>query len=200
MELLLASIITFVSTNIDDIFILTLFFGNKKFTGKDITIGQFVGISTLILISLVASLIGLLISKSYVGLLGLLPIYLGLKGIWELIAKHAENEIEPEVTELRANSNNIFAVAGVTIANGGDNIGIYVPMFNTLVWSSKLVMITIFLIMTGVWCLAANYLTKHPYVARAINKYGHLITPFVLILLGVYILYENETIQLMINK
>src|SRR6188768_3847683 len=92
MEILIASVIAFVSTNIDDIFILTLFYGNKKFNGREIVAGQFLGIISLIAISLVASLVGLFIDPAYIGLLGLIPIYLGMKGIWELIKNTDEEE------------------------------------------------------------------------------------------------------------
>jgi cadmium resistance protein CadD (predicted permease) len=96
----------------------------------------------------------------------------------------------------KSNQNNVFTVAGTTIVNGGDNIWIYVPLFATLAWSQKLTMISIFFVMTGVWCFLAKYFTKHPMIAKAIDKYGHVVTPFVLILLGVYILYESGTVRL----
>src|SRR5687767_2517267 len=95
MEILFTSIIAFASTNLDDIFILTLFFGNKRFKEREIVTGQFLGIATLIAISLIASLIGLLIDPFYIGLLGFIPIYLGGKGIWALL-KNRENKNEDD--------------------------------------------------------------------------------------------------------
>jgi cadmium resistance protein CadD (predicted permease) len=85
MEILVTSIIAFTSTNIDDIFILTLFYGNKKFKGGEILAGQFLGIISLITISLIGSIAGLFINPAYIGLLGLIPIYLGTRGILGLI-------------------------------------------------------------------------------------------------------------------
>ena len=201
MEILIASILTFVSTNIDDIFLLTLFFGNKKFNEKEIIAGQFLGIITLIAISLAGSLIGLFINKSYIGLLGFIPIYLGIKGLWQLIKKNEHNEDTGDNEKIsKQQNNNVLTVAGVTIANGGDNIGIYIPVFATLTWPNKMSMITIFLIMTFIWCLIAKYLTHHPYVSKVVDKYGHIITPFVLILLGLFILHENESTSLITTR
>jgi cadmium resistance protein CadD (predicted permease) len=54
-------------------------------------------------------------------------------------------------------------------------------------------MITVFLVMTFFWCLIAKYFTRHPLVARVVDKYGHLITPFVLVLLGSYIIFTSGT-------
>lgn len=195
MEILLTSVIAFAFTNLDDIFILILFYGNKKFRHNEILTGQFLGIISLIAISLAGSLAGLFIDPAYIGLLGLVPIYLGAKGIIGLIRNKNEND-EPTVQHTDERKNNVLTVAGVTIANGGDNIGIYIPLFATLNWTNKAAMVTVFLVMTFLWCLSAKYLTKHSYVAKAIDKYGHFITPFVLVLLGLYILYESETLKL----
>ena len=176
MEILLTSITAFVSTNIDDLFILTLFFGNKKIKTRDIIAGQFLGISALVMVSLAASLIGLVVDPAYVGLLGLVPIYLGLKGVWELIRPVEEDKTNGRV---ETHGNKVLAVAGVTFANGGDNIGIYTPLFVTLVWTDKMIMVTLFLVCTALWCMMAMYFTKHPKVAAAVDKYGHIVTPLV---------------------
>jgi len=192
MEILIASVVAFVSTNIDDIFILTLFYGDKKFKNGEILSGQLLGISSLIAISLIGSLVGLFIAQEYIGLLGLVPIYLGAKGIWTLIKNREEIDTTDDVKK-HERKNNVLAVAGVTIANGGDNIGIYIPLFATLTWTNKIIMVIVFLLMTFVWCLTAKYFTKHPYVAKVVDKYGHFVTPFVLLLLGLYILYESKS-------
>jgi cadmium resistance protein CadD (predicted permease) len=51
--------------------------------------------------------------------------------------------------------------------------------------------------MTSVWCMTARYFTKHPYVAKTVDRYGHVVTPFVLILLGIYIFMESNTSDLL---
>jgi cadmium resistance transport/sequestration family protein len=196
MEILITSVIAFISTNIDDIFILTLFYGNKKFKNKEILVGQFLGIIALISISLIGSLVGLFIAPAYIGLLGLFPIYLGAKGILRLIRDNTEEDQDDNENKNKG-QNNVLTVAGVTVANGGDNIGIYIPLFVTLTWTNKLTMVSVFLVMTFLWCLTAKYFTKHPYVSKAVDKYGHFVTPFVLVLLGIYILYESETFGLL---
>ena len=196
MEIIVTSLIAFTSTNIDDIFILTLFYGNKTFKHSHVTAGQFLGIGALIAVSLVGSLIGILIDQSYIGLLGLIPIFLGAKEIWELLNK-TEDDASTKDLKTPIRKSNLLIVAGTTIANGGDNIGIYVPLFAALTWTNKMTMVVIFLLMTFVWCVAAKYMVKHPYVAKKVQKYGHIVTPFVLILLGLYILYENGTHELL---
>jgi cadmium resistance transport/sequestration family protein len=198
MELILASVIAFASTNIDDIFILALFFGSKRFKDPEVVLGQYVGIVTLIVISLVGSLLGLVIALPYIGLLGLFPIYMGVKGLFHLRSQQADGDNVPDADKQR-NTSHILLVASVTVANGGDNIGIYVPLFATLSTVEKAIMVFIFLLMVALWCLAAKYITKHPTVARTIEKYGHVVMPFVLILLGCYILFKSGTFQLVLQ-
>lgn len=193
MELVLTSILAFISTNIDDIFLLMLFFGNRKFTSSQIVIGQVLGITTLIAVSVIGSFVRLILEPAYVGLLGLFPIYLGIRALFELTKNESE---ENEEMKVASGKSAVLAVAGVTIANGGDNIGIYIPLFTTVGTIDKTIMIAIFLIMTLLWCAVARYLTTHPLLAGTIEKYGKKVMPVVLILLGVYILYESGSFRL----
>lgn len=195
MELIIASIIAFASTNIDDIFILSLFFGDKRYKTRDIYVGQYLGIIALITISLIGSLIGNFIDAKYVGLLGLFPIYLGLKQLLKLIKKE---KIDEELEKEEKNSKTgILNVATVTFANGGDNIGTYIPLFSALTTTHKSIVVAIFLAMVLAWLVISKYLAAHPLMAKVISKYGHIVTPVVLILLGLFIIKENGTINLL---
>ena len=199
METLLASIIAFVVTNLDDIFILILFFSDRKFISRNIIAGQFLGIGTLIFLSFLGSFIGLVIDLKYVGLLGLVPIYMGLKSF---IALWTRGESEEEIP-INLNSENsgshfkqIVSVASVTVANGGDNISIYLPLYATFSYSGKVTMTLVFLVMTAVWCFIASHLSNYPIIKLSLERYGHIVTPFVFILLGIYIMYESNTFDL----
>lgn len=196
MELIIASIIAFATTNIDDIFILLLFFANKEYKQKHVVWGQYLGIIALIVISFIGSLIGLLVDQKYIGLLGLLPVYFGIRGIIRLIRHEKEKELGP--TKISSGkSNKTLSVAAITFANGGDNIGIYIPLFATLSIQHRVIMVGIFLLMVAVWCAAAWYLSRHRAIAHSIERYGHIITPVVLILLGIYILYESGSFSIL---
>jgi cadmium resistance protein CadD (predicted permease) len=129
-------------------------------------------------------------------LLGFLPIFIGVKSLVLHVNKRGLVEEEEEKTAVSSNKSAMLSVAAVTIANGGDNIGIYVPLFATLSIASKLIMILIFLLLILPWCFIAMYLVKHPAVAKAIDKYGDIITPILFILLGLYILFESGTVRM----
>ncbi len=89
-----------------------------------------------------------------------------------------------------------YGVAAVTVANGGDNIGIYTPLFASLYLLDLMITIIIFLSLVAVWCLIAVRLTYQQHVARILSRYEYLIVPFVLTGLGIYIIIKNGTLRL----
>lgn len=196
MEILLTGILVFVSTNIDDIFILMLFFGDKKYKARDIYIGQYLGMILLIALSLAAALLGSFIDSKYIGLLGLFPIYLGLRQLFTLFKGRNKIE-EPDLQKIKSSKSGILTVAAVTVANGGDNLGVYIPFFVTLTTADKTITIALFLVMVLVWLVIAKYLSLNPAVAKVISKYGYILTPIILCLLGLFILKENGSFDLL---
>lgn len=178
----------FVSTNIDDIFVLMLFFANKDFTPLQVVVGQYLGIGLLVGISIVISLAALLFPANLIGLLGFVPIALGIKNLVDLRRKKLDDE-QQAITSNR-NSLRWLTVGVVTISNGADNIGVYVPLFaNSSVNEIALIAI-IFALMVAVWCGIGYALVQAPLIGDPLRRYGHRILPFVLIGLGIYILAE----------
>ena len=144
-----------------------------------------------------ASLISLVVAPEYVGLLGLAPIAIGLKQAWDLYRGADSSEPEPEATPVRGGHGNVIIVAAVTVANGGDNISIYTPLFATRSARDLVVIGIVFALMTALWIGAAYYLTRHRTLGAPIRRYGHRLVPFVLIALGVLILYEAGSFRLL---
>ena len=194
------AITAFTATNIDDILILTIFFAqiDSKFRPRHILIGQYLGFALLILASLPAYFGGLIIDHKWIGLLGLLPIAIGVK---DLFQKQEEVMVQtcaiPKQGKSPLISPQTYHVAVVTFANGGDNIGIYIPLFASSNAISLSITIATFLILIAVWCYAAYQFSTHPAIAKFLSQYSDAIVPFVLIALGIYILYESETYQLL---
>ena len=194
------AISAFTATNIDDILILTIFFAqvDSKFRPRHILIGQYLGFGLLILASLPGYFGGLIIDHKWIGLLGLLPIAIGIKHLFQ---KQEEVTLQtctiPEQGKSPLIAPQTYHVAAVTFANGGDNIGIYIPLFASSNTASLSITIATFLVMIAVWCYAAYQFSTHPAIAKFLSKYSDAIVPFVLIGLGLYILYESETYQLL---
>jgi cadmium resistance protein CadD (predicted permease) len=193
LALLGISATVFVSTNIDDIFLLAAFFADPHLRARAIVAGQFLGIGVLVLGSTLASVAALAIPEGYTALLGVVPLLLGVSKLRALIrargagapeeeqAKAAEQQVE------RRLHSQVLAVAGVTVANGGDNLGVYIPLFASEPQAIP-GHVGVFAVMTALWCLAGHALVKNRLLGDHIRRYGHLALPFVLIGLGLYIL------------
>ncbi len=185
---------TFAATNTDDALLLLAFFGDRRFRARHVFIGQALGIGLLVLLSLAGAALALALPERWIGLLGLLPIALGLR---ELIARrrgHDDDEpakLETEVTRITPGWRRVAAVAGVALAGGGDNIGVYVPLFAARPPAQVALLVAVFAIMLAVWLFGAFYVARRSIVASRIQMVGQRIFPFVLIGLGVILLAES---------
>jgi cadmium resistance protein CadD (predicted permease) len=189
------SVVVFASTNIDDAFVLVGFFADKNFRARDVVIGQYAGVSGLYVVSVIAALISLVIPPAYIGLLGFVPIAIGVKklsDLWRGEETKGEEKL-PSTGALRR----MLAVATVTLANGGDNIAVYTALFATRRGHEVPAMGVVFAVMTGLWCLAAHWLVNHRALGAPIRHYAHRVVPFVLIGLGVLILMKTDTLRLL---
>ncbi|AFY31845.1 cadmium resistance transporter [Calothrix sp. PCC 7507] len=209
-------IIAFAATNIDDIIILLLFFSqvDANFRRRHVVIGQYLGFTAIIIASLPGFFGGLVIRRELIGLLGLLPIAIGFK---QLLHQEPENtEIQTVTTDFKQSSPHnpilsflfsilhpqTYKVVAVTVANGGDNISIYIPLFAGHSFASLGIILSVFLVMLGFWCAIAYWLSRHASIAYILSRYGKHVIPFVLISLGLFIMYERGTFSLLpwVNK
>jgi cadmium resistance protein CadD (predicted permease) len=80
----------------------------------------------------------------------------------------------------------------VTFSNGGDNIGVYTPLFAKYSSAFEVAtLVSVFMAMTAVWCAIGYYLVNHPLFEKYMRRFGRVVLPFVLIGLGVYIIAET---------
>lgn len=187
-----AGTVAFVSTNIDDLFILMVFFSTLRFTSLQIVLGQYLGMISLMSISLAGSFIAFVIPQNLIGLIGLLPIAIGIKGILELHNKGDEEDDEKLSEKLQTNKIQfpLLTVATLTFS-GGEEIGVYTALFATNNEAAAIItLLSVVMVLTALWCFLANYFVKHSFLADLFRRIGGRVFPFMLIGLGVYILAE----------
>ena len=193
--------ITFAATNIDDIFVLMLFFSQSAaiYPRRAIVAGQYLGFTALVLISLLGFVAGSVVPRPFIGFLGLVPVFLGVRAWMNRNNEDEEDETKAEITNKKSPSlwSSMLGVAAVTFANGGDNIGIYTPLFASSNLLNLLIMLAVFYVLLGVWCFAGYALSKQPHIAHVLTQYAHYIVPFVLIALGIFIMYESGSFGLL---
>lgn len=146
----------------------------------------------LVAVSTVVAWLSMALPEGWISLLGLVPLYLGLKqvkSLWTAADESAEDdEIQLQEQQMaRGLHSQMLGVAGVTIANGGDNLGVYIPMFANSLAAIPL-FVAVFAVMTLLWCFLGHVLVNNQVFGHWIRRYGHKILPVVLILLGLDIL------------
>ena len=192
------SIILYSGTAVDLLIILMLFFAKRK-SRKDIIniyLGQFLGSVSLILLSLLfAFVLNYIPSKEILGLLGLIPIFLGLK---VLFLGDSDGEAIAKDGLRKDNKNLIFLVAMITFAScGADNIGVFVPYFTTLNLVNLIVTLLTFLVMIYLLVFSAQKLAQVPSVGETLEKYSRWFIAVVYLGLGMYILIENNSFDML---
>ena len=192
------SIILYSGTAVDLLIILMLFFAKRK-SRKDIIniyLGQFLGSVSLILLSLLfAFVLNYIPSKEILGLLGLIPIFLGLK---VLLLGDSDGEAIAKDGLRKDNKNLIFLVAMITFAScGADNIGVFVPYFTTLNLANLIVTLLTFLVMIYILVFSAQKLAQVPSVGETLEKYSRWFIAVVYLGLGMYILIENNSFDML---
>lgn len=195
---IVTSIILYSGTAVDLLIILMLFFAKRK-SRKDIIniyLGQFLGSVSLILLSLLfAFVLDYIPSKEILGLLGLIPIFLGLK---VLLLGDSDGEAIAKEGLIKDNKNLIFLVAMITFAScGADNIGVFVPYFTTLNLANLIVALLTFLVMIYLLVFSAQKLAQVPSVGETLEKYSRWFIAVVYLGLGIYILIENNSFDML---
>lgn len=174
-----AAVAAFAATNVDDLFVLMLLFGqaeNRKACLR-IVAGQYLGVGLLTAASIAAALGLGLVPELYLRLLGIVPILLGIRA-W----------CKREEQENAVSAVGVLSTALLTVANGGDNLGVYIPLFAGYMPGELLVTALAFVLTCGLWCLLAGKLSALPGVQTAIRRWKGVLVPAVLIVLGVSIL------------
>lgn len=197
IQTILSAIGVYISTSIDYLVILIVLLTQSDISHikKHIYDGQFLGTSILFFLSFIAAyMVNILPEDWIIGLLGLIPIYLGIRYI---VGEGEEDDEEEVINRFNHNQTNKFfiTVALITIAAGADNLGVYVPYFASLNGMSILLTGIVFSIGIIVLCELSYKLYSLPMINETIEKYEQVIVPLIFIPLGIYILIENGTLQ-----
>jgi cadmium resistance protein CadD (predicted permease) len=200
-EMLGIGIGAFVATNIDDLFILMVFFAKRSFPTYQIVLGQYVGMGLLLGVSLLGSLIALVIPHNLLGLVGLFPIAIGVKELLDLRSRE-NNDDDEDIKIVNRLSNSRwrtylpFLVVTTITFSGGEEIGIYTSIFVTRGSLPEITtIIAVVMALTGIWCWIATYLVNRSFLAMQLRRITDRVLPLILIGLGTYILIEAFLIQ-----
>ena len=203
-QTIISAIGVYISTSIDYLIVLIILFAQLSQNKQKwhIYAGQYLGTGLLVGVSLVAAYVVNFVPEAWmVELLGLIPIYLGIRSAIVGEGEEEEEEEEEIIERLeQSKANQLFwTVTLLTIASGGDNLSIYIPYFASLDWAQTLVALLVFAIGVIIFCKLSQVLSSIPLISETIEKYTRIIVPLVFIPLGLYIMYESGTIETFLN-
>ncbi|MFI6149631.1 cadmium resistance transporter [Streptomyces sp. NPDC051109] len=184
----------FAVTNIDDILVLALFFAQgagHPGSARRIVLGQYLGFAAILAVAVAAAFGATFLPESVIPYLGLLPLALGLKAAWQAWKDHRHGDADDGGPQGKEGGPSPLEVAAVTFANGGDNIGVYVPVFAAAGVGGMTAYAAVFLVLVAVWCFAGRFFATRPVIAEALARWGHVLLPLVLIAIGLLILIEG---------
>jgi cadmium resistance protein CadD (predicted permease) len=186
--------VVYALTDIDDLLLLAVFFADPRVRVGAVVVGRLLGTAALVLASGAAALLALAVPPEWIALLGFVPLILGVRLLPAQFRKEgdedsaeAEDAVGSKVVSRHGFAAQAFTVAGVTLANGGDNLGVYIPLFASTP-SAVATYAVVFAVMTLVWCALGYAVVNNPVVGSRIRRYGHVLLPGVLIALGLFIL------------
>lgn len=184
----------FAVTNLDDLVVLTLFFGraHRHSDVRGVVLGQYLGLAAVLVLSLAAALGARLLPDGVIPYLGVLPLAVGLREGWEVWrdGRATGSAADDRQRELRAGAGAV-TVAAVTVANGADNLAVYVPVFAISTVAALMTYVAVFLLLVAVWCGAAYALSRHRHLAPLLSRWGDVLLPVVLVGLGIGILVQG---------
>ena len=200
MEIVILAIALFASTNVDDLFVLVGLFADPGFRSRDVAIGQYIGIAILFAVSLLGTILPLVIPHAYIGLLGIFAVALGVKKMAELLRNRGTDRQNAAPLNRLGKYARITTAALITLANGSDNIGVYMPAFAVHSGFQIVIFGVVFLLMTGLWCFLAYSLVHHPTIGAPVRRFGKPLAALVLIGIGILVMYEAGSFGLILHR
>lgn len=181
----------FIATNIDDIIVLSLFFARgagRSGTTARILAGQYLGFAGILAAAVLVSLgAGAFLPETAIPYFGLIPLALGLWAAWQAW----RDDDDDDEAKVAGKSVAVWTLAAVTFANGGDNIGVYVPVFLNVGAAATAAYCVVFLVLVGALVAAAKFVATRPGIDEVLERWEHILFPIVLIGLGLVILYSG---------
>ncbi len=192
--IILVTVGAFVATDVDDMVVLAILFLGYRTSGvpqpRQIVLGQYMGFAVLVGISGSAALGLALVSLRWVGLLGVVPLSLGVRGLWSARGGGGGPPSLPSLRLFRGRSGP-FAIAAATISTGGDNISVYTPLLRTVGWPASTLAVVVLLVMLGVWCAIGAAIGTHDTVVATLSRLGHILVPILYICIGTLLLVDT---------
>ncbi|WP_395319526.1 cadmium resistance transporter [Fructilactobacillus frigidiflavus] len=190
LEIILNSIVSYISTNMDYILVLVLLIHAHRYYSP-ILIGDMIGTTILTITPMtIAILLGAVPETWMLGFLGLFPLYFSFKSFF---GKNSNNDLDESDNKSRLKLV-IHTVIITVAACGADNVAVYIPIFIRKSMFELIVAFCVMLIMAIVFFGLAIIISKNKQLEKFLNRYGKYLTGVIYLYLGISVLMQCGTI------
>lgn len=183
----------FVGTNIDNALVtVAMVAAATPEKARRIAMGQVIGFAVLVVGAAGTALALFEVPTRAIGLLGLVPLGLGIRGLMAL--RHAERRLG---TTRRAFGSGVTAAALITIGAGGDNLVVYIPLFRVAGVTSIVATVLVFIVSELLLTIFIMSAGRHPRARVVVTRIGVLATPILYCVIGVLVLFRAGTLSVL---
>ncbi len=174
----------FVLTHLDTLLVLLVFGTSPEYETPEIVIGHFLSTGFGLSVSVLGSVIATELFHDYAFLLGLLPLTLGVRGLY---LRHETNE-PVRIAQAMSRRHRISNVTVAGVGLNGENIAIFVPFFVGLTAVELATMAVLYIAGAGVVVAVALLLSLRTARLAIPRWVETVLVPVVLIFVGLYVL------------
>src|SRR5690625_3350249 len=162
----------------------------QRGTTARILAGQYLGFAGILGAAVLVTIgAGAFLPSAAIPYFGLIPLGLGLWAAWQ--AWRGDDDDDDDEAKVAGKKVGVWTVAGVTLANGGDNIGVYTPVFLSVEPLAVVAYCIVFLALVAALVTLAKFVATRPPIAEVLERWEHILFPIVLIGLGIVILVSG---------
>jgi cadmium resistance protein CadD (predicted permease) len=182
----------YFATNTDNFLLLAAMLAQGGAQKTQIVLGFGASVLLTLGASYLITLEANLIPLAYLGLLGVVPLALGTKGLVDLLRK-GRNPGKTEKAAAPAGRSVIYTSALTLVSNGADTIVVLSALLADSDPDAKLVILLSCVGAAGVVGASSAYAVGHPRLERGMQRIAPALTPFLLLGVGFYILANTAT-------
>jgi cadmium resistance protein CadD (predicted permease) len=181
--------LAFVGTNIDNVVVATAMVATAPpHKAHRIAAGQVIGFCTIVIVAVATAIALFDVPTRAIGLLGLVPLIIGLRALIAL--RHRAGH---ERAARRAVGSGLISAALVTIAAGGDNLAVYIPLFRADRGDSRIVTAIVFVAAEALVTWFILWAGRHPKSRSLTTRIGAIAAPLLYCIIGVVVLISADT-------
>jgi cadmium resistance protein CadD (predicted permease) len=185
---------SFVATNLDNLLVLVFLLGTSSRRRAAVLFGYLTAVILVVCVAAVGVAAGALIDPAAIGYLGVAPVAMACYLLYQQYTRGAAMDVPEPVAENLAGEGRIWLASSLLMfSNSGDSIAVLLPLLAESSRPALLLIVSLYLVTSLLWCAVALAIAARPGLARRIQQRGARLVPWVMIAVGLYVLLDTRT-------